>query len=198
MIDFLFLKSVHNRSRLKMYKSYHTPTYCNFWLKFKIEIGESSFHLASTQHTSKILLMLIHKCSSSCSRLLQPWSLQTIYMSLLVSPRYLLRYCIEKKITLASSNSWHLWGNSSPKKISKTQSNVQPPKYILDCCTITSKTKINIFLNFYFTLGLLFRDPIHLKFFQKTLILAFEANILLSSVNWLFFCILAQCGCYQR
>ena len=46
-------------------------------------------------------------------------------------------------------------------------------------CTITSKTKINVFWNFFFT-PLAPSGPLHLKKFQKTLILAFEANSALS------------------
>ena len=57
-------------------------------------------------------------------------------------------------------------------------------------CTITSKAKINIFWkakinvfwNFFFT-PLAPSGPLHSKIFQKTLILAFEANSALSSKN---------------
>ena len=42
-------------------------------------------------------------------------------------------------------------------------------------CKITSKTKINIFWNLFIT-PLAPLEPIHSKIFQKTLLLAFEAN----------------------
>ena len=55
-------------------------------------------------------------------------------------------------------------------------------KFALGGCTITSKTKINVFLNFFslrlHTLGCSVRI-----FFQQTLILAFEANSALSHKN---------------
>ena len=55
-------------------------------------------------------------------------------------------------------------------------------KCVLGGCTITSKAKINVFWNFFFTplapFGLL-----HSKKFPKTLILAFEANSALSREN---------------
>ena len=70
---------------------------------------------------------------------------------------------------------------------------VQQPKECLGWCTITSKTKINIFFNFFFTLSFL-REPSSLNFFQKTLILAFEAKSAYCPYqNWLFFSILAHC-----
>ena len=58
---------------------------------------------------------------------------------------------------------------------------MQQPKV----CTITSKTKINVFLNFFFTPGLL-HGPSNRKNSPKTLILAFEANSVLSRKIGLF------------
>ena len=48
-------------------------------------------------------------------------------------------------------------------------------KMCLGGCTITLKTKINVFWNFFFT-PLTPWAPLRLRFFQKTLILSFEAN----------------------
>ena len=55
-------------------------------------------------------------------------------------------------------------------------------KCVLGGCTITSKTKINVFWNFFFT-PLAPSGPLHSKKFQKMLILAFEANSALSREN---------------
>ena len=49
-------------------------------------------------------------------------------------------------------------------------------------CTINSKAKINVFWNFFFT-PLAPSGPLCSKKFQKTLILAFEANSALSREN---------------
>ena len=49
-------------------------------------------------------------------------------------------------------------------------------------CTITSKAKINVFWKFFFT-PLAPSGPLRSKKFQKTLILAFEANSALSREN---------------
>ena len=57
--------------------------------------------------------------------------------------------------------------------------------------TITSKAKINVFWNFFINL-LASTEPLCSKFFQKTLILAFEANSALSQ-NYTFFRIWAHC-----
>ena len=56
-------------------------------------------------------------------------------------------------------------------------------KCVLGGCTITSKTKINIFWNFFFT-PLAPSGPLRSKKFQKTFILAFEANSALSHEKW--------------
>ena len=71
---------------------------------------------------------------------------------------------------------------------------VQLPKVFLGGCTFTSKTKTNVFLNFFFTPGLLWgpSTAFHSKKFQKTMILAFEANSKLSS-NYTFPHVLALC-----
>ena len=55
-------------------------------------------------------------------------------------------------------------------------------KCVLGGCTITLKTKINVFRNFFFT-PLAPLGPLRSKKFQKTLILAFEANSVLSREN---------------
>ena len=57
-------------------------------------------------------------------------------------------------------------------------------KCVLGDCTITSKTKSNIVGNFFFTpLAPSRPPPLHSENFQKTLILAFEANSVLSHEN---------------
>ena len=60
---------------------------------------------------------------------------------------------------------------------------MQPPKHTLGC---SSKTKINVFWNFFFTPGSLCRPSTQKKFKNLPLILIFEANSALSSQNGLF------------
>ena len=55
-------------------------------------------------------------------------------------------------------------------------------KMCLGGCTITSKTKINVFWKKFFT-PLTPLLPLHSKFFQKTLILDYEANSAFSREN---------------
>ena len=64
-------------------------------------------------------------------------------------------------------------------------------------CTITSMTKINVFWNFFFIPDTYPSVTLCTKFFQKMLILVFEANRAYSCQIGLFFRVLAHCGIHH-
>ena len=112
-------------------------------------------------------------CSTSPLHLKEVMSYGSVSQVILRSRQLVYRALVRKRLHYV----WFSWFWSHFFFCFCTFENVE--KCVLGGCTITSKAKINVFWNFFFTplapLALL-----HLKKFQKTLILAFQKMLILA------------------